>query len=107
VPELYVFSTVRSLRRGLVQNTANSSSKDEILCEVPPREVSGLRRPDLTCAFLRDPLKTHAHPPHVHVHSGPLVSFASDQASCLRRTTRPTTRLTIIYDRRTQCIRGV
>jgi hypothetical protein len=23
--------------------------------------------------------------PHVHVHSGPLVSFASDQVSCLRR----------------------
>jgi len=31
------------------------------------------------------PPSTHAHAPHVHVHSGPLVSFASDQASCLRR----------------------
>jgi hypothetical protein len=31
-----------------------------------------------------NPHPPHAHVPHVHVHSGPLVSFTSDQVSCLR-----------------------
>jgi hypothetical protein len=41
----------------------------------------------LIFVFLGLCIQTHppdAHAPHVHVHSGPLVSCASDQASCLR-----------------------
>jgi hypothetical protein len=30
------------------------------------------------------PHPPHTHAPHVHVHSGPLVSCASDQVSCHR-----------------------
>jgi hypothetical protein len=37
------------------------------------------------CTQHTNPHPPHTHAPHVHVHSGPLVSFASDQASCLRR----------------------
>jgi hypothetical protein len=35
------------------------------------------------------PHPPHAHAPHVHVHSGPLVSFESDQDSYLEGPTNP------------------
>jgi hypothetical protein len=32
-----------------------------------------------TCTQYTHPYPPHAHSPHVHVHSGPLVSFVSDR----------------------------
>jgi hypothetical protein len=46
----------------------------------------------------------HDHAPHVHVYSGPLVSYATDQVSCLRCGHRPTTKLNIIPTHATQSV---
>jgi hypothetical protein len=46
----------------------------------------------------------HAHAPHDHMHSGPLVSCASDQTSCLPRDHYL---LSSCFTHATQYIRGV
>jgi hypothetical protein len=38
-----------------------------------------------TCTHHSHPHPLHVNVPHLHVHSGPLVSCVSDQDSCLRR----------------------